>query len=58
MREIKFRAWDRVDKKMICPVEKETSWDLLNKFGDRVMQYIWAKDKNWKEIYEGDEHKF
>ena len=59
MREIKFRAWDSL-------VEKMYSWtELLNQnlnniftipeqCGYHLMQYTGLKDKNGKEIYEGD----
>jgi len=63
MREIKFRAWDK-DFKQMHPVigihwegefidygtEGETG--LLNDF--ILMQYTGIKDKNGREIYEGD----
>ena len=53
MREIKFRAWDKVNKKWI----KHFNVDLLNvpqmQFVE-LMQYTGLKDKNGKEIYEGD----
>lgn len=62
MREIKFRAWNGIDSrpesrmiyqpyfsvdfKVIMPDGNE--WDLP------LMQYTGLKDKNGKEIYEGD----
>lgn len=50
MREIKFRAWDNIDNKMI--------YDTYNIFEQwpniYIMQYTGLKDKNWKEIYEDD----
>ena len=70
MREIKFRAWDLYWKKMFPALSLEflmdksginvTIPDPENKFGFYVsdncelMQYTGLKDKNGKEIYEGD----
>ncbi len=64
MREIKFRAWDIVLKKMYYPQEikswiiKDGKWELFYKNGNfaprHIMQYTGLKDKNGKEIYEGD----
>lgn len=65
-REIKFRAWDKVSKKMLvpgdinlpditcngCPVEPHTRKNLSLEM--ELMQYTGLKDKNGKEIYEGD----
>lgn len=62
MREIKFRAWDKPRKRML------SWWDITNHFNllsmlDKVsdsfgryemMQCTGLKDKNGKEIYEGD----
>jgi len=56
MREIKFRAWDKRQKRMIPP------YLLCNLTGDMeqeneyiiFMEYTGLKDRNGKEVYEGD----
>lgn len=60
MREIKFRFWTP-DKRMI---EDHDGWvenigineaiSLSQGYGYKIMQYTGLKDKNGKEIYEGD----
>src|SRR5690349_16042162 len=58
MREIKFRAWNKLEKKMEPMVSMACS---INDDGSlnhhplvKIMQYTGMKDKNGKEIYEGD----
>jgi uncharacterized phage protein (TIGR01671 family) len=58
-REIKFKAWDFVNKKM-HDVGDIYEQSLFNRCGEFVygevvfLQYTKLQDKNGKEIYEGD----
>jgi len=62
MREIKFRAWDGESGKMSSPFQmEELKFGYLKEIDNSIidvelvlMQYIGRKDKNGKEIYEGD----
>jgi len=52
MREIKFRAWDKEKKEMFNDIWIDGNFINMPEY--IVMQFTGLKDKNGKEIYEGD----
>lgn len=52
MRKIKFRAWDKQEKRLIDRFLPD--WGNINQERYLLLQYTGLKDKNGKEIYEGD----
>lgn len=67
MREIKFRAWDKhhkvfVDQRKFCirldgeivVLDNSGHWSTQNPADFHIVQFTGLKDKNGKEIYEGN----
>ena len=64
MREIKFRAWDKAHEKIFTSKSPGSaiSWaldengflEIISSWNIVLMQFTGLKDKNGKEIYEGD----
>ena len=59
MREIKFRVWKKNTNEMFYDVQNDYYFEtFINSKRFELMQYTGLKDKNGKEIYEGDILKF
>jgi len=56
MREIKFRAWLKEEKRFydLDITDSSCVWVLNVNYDYILNQYIWLKDKNGTPIYEGD----
>ena len=58
MREIKFRCWDGTNKKFTYWAWDNEGFNLAfcldPQIGVKVSQYTGLKDRNGKEVYEGD----
>ena len=55
MREIKFRAWDKYEKEWLyLDLYSGVPFNGKGSYCTNVSQYTELKDKNGKEIYEGD----
>ena len=59
MREIKFRAWDKLKRQIMTEGVMDNLFMIIGQSNDyELMQFTGLKDKNGKEIFEGDVLKF